>query len=112
MAPDVVVKVCILSTQEAETKGWLQIRGQRGLHSECKSGLNYIARPCLKKQKDTKYSYHPERFPCSPTQSLSHCPSNADQLFVIIGYLAFSSILNKWNCKYIHAFISVFFYLT
>lgn len=33
--------VCNSSTEEAETRGWIQLQSQMGLHSEFEARLNY-----------------------------------------------------------------------
>lgn len=46
---DMVVFIGLLIIQMAE-KGGLCIQGQPGLYSEFKGCLDYVARPCLKKE--------------------------------------------------------------
>lgn len=46
----VVPRACYFSTQEAEAGGIARVCSQPGLRSEIKITLNYIVRPCLKKQ--------------------------------------------------------------
>lgn len=45
-----MVHVYSLSTQKAEARGSLEFNTSLG-YSKFKASLNYIARPCLKKQK-------------------------------------------------------------
>lgn len=42
--PGVAAHICNPSTQEGETEGSPQVRGQPGLHGEFKTSLNYIVR--------------------------------------------------------------------
>lgn len=47
-----VVHACNPSTQKVEAGGSWLVQDQLGQHSERNTNVNYIARHCLKKQKD------------------------------------------------------------